>query len=91
MILLPNQELQFHNITRTPNECGGFNHPGSGVGDFRSDSVAPLTAVHAVLVREHNRLCDRFANENPSNLRCSPISNHQLGTMNNSTNKHVSG
>lgn len=66
MILLPNNELPFHNTTRTPNECGGFNHPGSGVGDFRSDSVAPLTALHAILVREHNRMCDEFALRNPS-------------------------
>lgn len=57
-----------YNFDNLPNAApGGSNAEDFFLcGDIRSNEQALLTAMHALLVREHNRLCDVFSNSSLS-------------------------
>lgn len=58
-----------YNFDKLPNAAPGGSNPEDFFlcGDIRSNEQALLTSMHALMVREHNRLCDVFA-ANDSNL-----------------------
>ncbi len=57
-----------YNFDKLPNAAPSGSNPEDFFlcGDIRSNEQALLTAMHALLVREHNRLCDVFAANDPT-------------------------
>jgi len=60
-----------------------------GAGDVRANENVLLTSIHSLFVREHNRLCDEFVDENPEWLDNDDKIYHEARKINIGLMQHI--